>query len=823
MFLLKQEKLKIQNTISIILFYCLATAHHTFAIPIIQTAIANKDTVALYSKFELTITLTASFSNPFNPNELNLRAVFTSPTGKSYTLYGFYYQDFIRTGPPETLAVNGPPIWKIRFVPNEIGTWTYTILCTDNSGTGSYPTKFFHSISSNNPGFVRRANNRYLKFDNGEQFFAIGENLAWYEYPDRTFSYNYWLDKLALEGANYIRLWMSENAFAIEWKNTGLGNYSNRFDRAYQLDWVLDYAAQKNIYIQMCLVPHGQFSTHVNSEWNDNPYNTSNGGPCSKPWEFFTNSSAKNFFMQKLRYIIARWGYSPNLMAWELFNEVDHTDSFDVNRTSISNWLLEMAQFLKTNDHTNRLVTTSYANEFLDSNVWSSSLMDFTQIHHYNTTTDMQTAQNDLTELYLNDFSKPSSIGEYDFLEFGSWAFINDPNGINLHNSLWASAMSGAFGTASPWSWDIYIDPKNLYHHFKPISEFMKSIDLLGQNFTPIKINLTASLKVDFPIAPAYPKWGKGPVSNFNVTSDGQINPTAINLSKFLYGSVYNTEHRNPPLFFVDYSNSSEFKVIVGNAIGASPRIQIWLDGIKKVDQIANVNATYSITVPAGSRQIFVDNQGLDWMRIAEYVFSNFVVALRGYAMKGNSEIVGWIHNRNYNWRYLRDLPSLPPIVNDGVIVIPSLSNSGLYSVEWWNCSTGIIERIDTVTSIDDTLRIDVPPVQWDYAFKAKYLGPTSVASDEQKLFEFKLYQNYPNPFNPSTIISFELPVQSYITLKVYDLLGREVATLVNEERPVGIHNYELNADKFSLASGVYLIQLKAGKFSDIKKIVLMK
>jgi hypothetical protein len=86
---------------------------------------------------------------------------------------------------------------------------------------------------------------------------------------------------------------------------------------------------------------------------------------------------------------------------------------------------------------------------------------------------------------------------------------------------------------------------------------------------------------------------------------------------------------------------------------------------------------------------------------------------------------------------------------------------------------------------------------------------------------EFVLYQNYPNPFNPKTVISYQLPVYGNVTLKVYDVLGNEVATLVNEEKPAG--EYEVEFDASTLASGMYLYKLQAGGFSSIKKMVMMK
>jgi hypothetical protein len=86
---------------------------------------------------------------------------------------------------------------------------------------------------------------------------------------------------------------------------------------------------------------------------------------------------------------------------------------------------------------------------------------------------------------------------------------------------------------------------------------------------------------------------------------------------------------------------------------------------------------------------------------------------------------------------------------------------------------------------------------------------------------EYSLSHNYPNPFNPTTTISFQLPALSRISLKVYDLLGREIAMLVNEQRPIG--NYSVKWDASNLPSGVYFYQLRAGAFTETKKLVLLK
>ena len=85
----------------------------------------------------------------------------------------------------------------------------------------------------------------------------------------------------------------------------------------------------------------------------------------------------------------------------------------------------------------------------------------------------------------------------------------------------------------------------------------------------------------------------------------------------------------------------------------------------------------------------------------------------------------------------------------------------------------------------------------------------------------FKLDQNYPNPFNPTTNISFSLPKESFVTLKIYNILGAEIKTLVNENKPQG--NYNVEFDGTNLASGIYLMIFQAGNFIQTKKMVLLK
>jgi hypothetical protein len=111
-------------------------------------------------------------------------------------------------------------------------------------------------------------------------------------------------------------------------------------------------------------------------------------------------------------------------------------------------------------------------------------------------------------------------------------------------------------------------------------------------------------------------------------------------------------------------------------------------------------------------------------------------------------------------------------------------------------------------------------------------------AGDSENLTRFKLYDNYPNPFNPTTKIRYKIPIEGgtkgvLVTLKVYDVIGREVAILVNEEKTAGEYEVEFSAKggsasggdatKYSLSSGIYFYRLQSGKFTETKKLVLIK
>ncbi|MCH6574234.1 MAG: T9SS type A sorting domain-containing protein, partial [Bacteroidetes bacterium] len=108
----------------------------------------------------------------------------------------------------------------------------------------------------------------------------------------------------------------------------------------------------------------------------------------------------------------------------------------------------------------------------------------------------------------------------------------------------------------------------------------------------------------------------------------------------------------------------------------------------------------------------------------------------------------------------------------------------------------------------------------WSESFTVDIV--TGIAENETNLpIEYTLKQNYPNPFNPSTRIKYSIPQSSNVVIKVFDILGNEIETLVNEQMSVG--TYEITWYAGQLPSGVYFYQLKAGSYIETKKMILLR
>ena len=414
---------------------------------------------------------------------------------------GFVYRPFRRSlvGGFEKLAPTQRPYWMVRFTPDAPGTWHWRWVARLPEGEAASPWRAV-AVAPPSPerhGFLRVSSEdpRYLRFDDGAPYFAVGENVSWYD-GRGTYAYDDWFAKLAAQGANFARVWMPSWAFGLEWivrdgggavASSSLGNYHDRLDRAWQLDQVIEAAERHGIQIVLCLQNHGAFSLAYNSEWNDNPYRDRNGGPLARPREFFSDPEARALFRRRLRYVVARWGYAPNVLSFELWNEVDLAEQ--PGGTAVLDWHVEMARELKALDPYDHLVSTSTAYA-IQQPLWLLPELDFTNLHFY--------AWNESFAFPLApDFSttpgfflarrapgRPALVAEIGVHSAGPAETVAaDPEAIGFHDALWGGLFGEGFGTGMAWWWDNVVDPNDHYFHFGPVAEIARGVAFHREGF----------------------------------------------------------------------------------------------------------------------------------------------------------------------------------------------------------------------------------------------------------------------------------------------------------------------------------------------------
>ena len=786
--------------------------------PTINSINPLSNSVGKFQKFEALIDLSASFSNPYDYDQVALSGVFVAPSGKQDTLDGFYMQDYSLNTSNGSLSASGSGGFRIRFSPTETGTWTFNLKVKTAAGESVVRSGSFECVDSDNRGFIRKNSTNYLAFDNGEAYIPVGQNVCW-QNGNAYLDYKKWLGKMGAAKANFMRLWLAHWGLGLEWRNgnrfEGLKKY--RQNNAYYIDWMLEECASQGIYMMFCINHHGQVSSNVNPNWSENPYNAANGGPCVQTWNFFDLDLAKNLHKNRLRYIVARWGYSSNVMAWELFNEVSFTDQFSTAsvRNAVRTWHDEMGQYLKKLDPRKHLVTTSYGGDE-DPELWRLPSMDFTQNHLYAEVENVEKAVAGKGLDNLSSFGKPTYGGEFGISVGGEGLSTIDPQGIHIHNTMWASAFSGALGAAATWWWDSYVEPRNLYPLFTPLSNTLAKVPLLEGNFKPASARTLGGGGGELSISPVA-DWGQATDNKIIVDNTGAMTPANARLSKFLYGSQWNTQLRNPPTFEVFFANGGKFKVQTGSSKGQTPSVAIYLDD-KLVKDYPNaaVNTVYSIDVPPGLHRIKVDNLGTDWMGISAYQIEGVAVSPHTvYAVRAaNGEMAaGWIHNTKYNWRHVREKGE-PTVVVNGAVSVNELQN-GTYKVSFYNCTTAeVITTFKGLNVQNGTLNFGVPDFLWDLAFVAEK-DDTTVPTLEIAL---DLSINiYPNPVNIGGALQIDtrnLPAGEY-RIDVFNISGQLV-----QQKFISAFGQVESIATAGLTPGGYLLRLSQGERATVVRFV---
>lgn len=462
--------------------------------------------------------LLSALENVYDYQEINIYASIEKPDHTLDTIYAFWYQDYTELVNEVTIdpalrlegTVNdtdqdydvlvrfkaeGKAHFRMRYLPQEAGVYD---ICLNVEVDGVLIQTFAKQIEVQDQkdslyrGFVRvdEDSKSHFVFDNQESYIPVGQNLAWYTSLQRKhYDYLYWLDQMSDVGMNYARVWMAAWGFSPFWDD--IYNFDNRQTNLFSLDKTIEFAEFEDIYIQLCLLHHGMFSQETNPMWSNSEINwyTSKYGVnpyadvIDDPGLFFTDEQIIENFKNQLKYIVARYGYSDHIMAFEIFNEVDWIETYNVSDGLV--WHQEIAGYLKEIDSNQHLVTTSLKGIDYDGASYKVFLlkdMDFINVHAYGIYNHTETLPNH--QYYIQSkFNKPVMFNEIGYSGWGGQAQIEaDPNNVTLHQGLWAGAMGGGLGTGMHWWWESWIDTYDVYHEFEGVARYLKELDLTGAN-----------------------------------------------------------------------------------------------------------------------------------------------------------------------------------------------------------------------------------------------------------------------------------------------------------------------------------------------------
>ena len=474
----------------------------------------NRQRVEQYGKLEITFDISRKYKNPFDPECVRVDGIFTSPDGTTSTVPAFFYQPFERRMKKgrETLTQSGMSKWKIRFSPAAPGSYSFRIEVRDTSETFSSDTASFTCIPGMSKGFIRTSDSGYFRFDNGDFFYPIGMNIRSpadsrqpYSYPFTqykgmgTYAYDIYFRKMEQNRMNWCRIWLCSWWCGLEWRDDwasygGIGYFNMK--NAWRFDHILSSAEERGIFLQVDTMNHGQLSIKIDREWQHNPYNRTLGGFLSKPEDYFTDTRARKLHRNKLRYIVARWGYSTHILSWMLLTEVEFTGEYF--RTGYKNgdrpgsypkttaWHREMARYLKEVDCWDHPVGTHFSHPQRGSDIWRIPEIDITESNVYTAFLNfpefrlgrhgsgIAEAVDNYYHRIFRKYRKPVLIGEYG----GHWS-KNSANLLDseLHCGIWASIMTPLAGNTGYWWWP-HVHFRDLYGEYLSAALFMQGEDL---------------------------------------------------------------------------------------------------------------------------------------------------------------------------------------------------------------------------------------------------------------------------------------------------------------------------------------------------------
>ena len=775
--------------------------------------------------------------NPYDPEDINIYAIFDPDDGGTERkVYGFHYIGIQRTvnGPDLTgwTQVESQYPFRIRFAPTHVGGWNVRIYCEIQGGEPFLIDQFDMTCDNNldNPGYVNVGpDKRYFQFDQGGTYFPIGisytpkSNCEIGGFGGTAVRYNSgmilqdMIQQTADHNGNFVALFLQPIWFDIEWEH--LSVYANRQNIAWELDEALELAENAGVYIciknifnsynfngqteddgtqkPLSWYEEEDFLTGRTDDYGDyyadyfgtgpleiraNPYNRAYigqelGGDPYNPIHFFNHTECRKKAKNKIRYFLARWGYSTHVAYWTLFKELElthndnnnnnHQNWMGLHKDDLVDWFEEMQSYMyeldpnhEVNMSFGKASKKAWIDEYNDGyeDILELPGMRIAQEHDYHIGPDRNHIRNRKIRRLIERFDKPAVIGEMG-LDFHQGENEERENclgdELSLHNDLWATSFSGSMPGTAFWGEKMRIS--GWLNVFRPLAAFFDGLNLNrtgDDRFYPIG-------SVDF----TYPPYQNGSYNQLYGYGDGDFNgkkkvrtPNSnivevmairSDLDDDIFGWMHNMTY--------NYAHSTRQAAPVCGPDGHPDYDVCWDPGDERFDDFQPVEIA--------SPEIKFENMG-----------SNQEYTVEFWSTWGNGGLI----------------------------------STATATANWTGDLTVTYDRLYAHVTVAE----DEYP---DVAFRI-FRTPGKKAADVEKpgMDEPFLGQNFPNPHTGQTTIPYRIAKPGNVSLRISDLTGRVVKELVNNpQHPAG--DFEVSIDGFDLSDGVYMYTLQADQYITTK------
>ena len=541
-------------------------------------------------EFSLNVPNLPSDVNVYKESDVDISMTLSNAKGKDTVVDAFYFEEYELNEENRLISMpTGKKCFKLRIKPQTSGTHSFKVTLSVK-GEKIDELSGYINVEENESGsdLLMVEPNRKQTFitASGKDYVAIGENVAWNSPNQNSFEFGKYIgeqmDILADNGGNHVRIW--DNYYCGGRIRSKVHEMSQSASAMW--DYVFDTAEDLGVYITFTLLNHGEISqSNTDKHFDSSCWHANNGGYITDSNLFFTDANTKAALKTYIRYIVSRWGYSENLMTWEICNEIDH--GIGTNSTAtVTSWLNEMAAYLREQDPYDHMVSNSPGK--MNSPFAGLETFDFVYYHMYNyetsqslVTDNVQNAiefQKDKHELY----DRPVLFGEWgvagDYRETVGGSITEDLTIV--HHGNWIGVMGGGAGTGLSWYW-AELDAVGGQKEYRVISQVAKQIPWSDANMSMIETSSGVT------------------VSNSKIKASGYKGTNYAYV--WFYDKNYLAANRTETTF-----SGATGTVSIGNGTYKARWINTWTGECVKEETLTASNGKLSYTMPTWTKDVLL-------------------------------------------------------------------------------------------------------------------------------------------------------------------------------------------------------------------------